>query len=46
MHAEVGAAVVIDPDGDNAFVYDNETIDPMKSDNGAYYGFEKGVDGN
>ena len=43
-HAAISAAVAIDPDDDNAFVYENETREPMKFDDGAYYGFEKDVD--
>ena len=36
--------MVIDPYGDNVFVYGNDTRDPIKANNGAYYGFEKDVD--
>ena len=44
MHAVIGTAVVIYLDDDNVFVYDDDPRDPMKSDDGAYYGVEKGVD--
>ena len=36
-------AVVVDLDNDNLFVYDDEPRDPIKYDDGAYYGFEKDV---
>ena len=44
MHASIGAAVVVDLDVDNVFVYDNDQRDPMKSDDVAYYGFGEYLD--
>ena len=44
MHAAIGEGVLIDTDNDNVLIYDNETIDPMKYDNGGYCGVENYVD--
>ena len=44
MHNVIGAVVVIDPDNDNVFIFDDETRERISVDNGAYYGFEKDVD--
>ena len=44
MHAAIGAEVVVDLENDSIFVYNADPRDPMKSDDGAYYGVEKDVD--
>ena len=44
INAEIGKVVVVDSDNDNVLVYKYELRDPMKYDNGAYYGFDKDVD--
>ena len=44
MHAVIGTAVVIYLDDDNVFVYDDDPRDPMKDNDGEYYGFEKDLD--
>ena len=36
--------MVVDSDNENLFIYKDEPRDPMKSENGANYGFEKDVD--
>ena len=44
MYTAIGAAMVVDSDDDNVFVYVNDPRDSMKSDDVSYYGFEKYVD--
>ena len=43
MHAEIGAAVLIDKYNHIVFVYDNDPRDPTKAEHGIYYVFEKDV---
>ena len=44
MHNEIGATLVVDLNDENVFVYVNDPIEPIKSYDGSYNGFEKDVD--
>ena len=44
MYATIGEAVVVDLDNYNVFVSKYDMRDLMRTDNGAYYSFEKDVD--
>ena len=44
MHGKIGAAVVIDTCNDKVLIYNDDLRDPIKSNDGVYYVFEKNVD--